>query len=218
MRVLAGVRIGLRATGVRPHVGHLHDRRLLDVLDGHAAAGDRIHLQSCRECTERLAELRVFLDGLRNAAAAGDEALSPARLRAARRRIMRRVERAATRGTQHRHAHARVLRFPGAARTKPAVAHRSRWWMAAAAVAGLVAGVAVGRLDPRPFGGEAGPGPSAAAASAVAAERTATGGGHAADEQFMQELERALTSPRIPPLAALDELTPRPYEVAVDVR
>ena len=34
----------------------------------------------------------------------------------------------------------------------------------------------------------------------------------------MQELELALTSPRIPALVALDELTPRLQEIAVDVR
>ena len=41
---------------------------------------------------------------------------------------------------------------------------------------------------------------------------------HAGDDRFMEELETALSEPDIPPLVALDELTPRLREVVVNVR
>ncbi|MCY4074345.1 MAG: hypothetical protein OXH04_02825, partial [Acidobacteria bacterium] len=112
---------------------------------------------------------------------------------------------------------ARVLPFPGPARPRPAVAARSRWWLGAAAAAGLFIGLAVGRFD-------AGLGLGGADASAGivtagnATERAADPESHAGDELFLEELERVLASPSIPVLAPLDELTPRLAEVAVDVR
>ncbi len=206
--LLSGVRDRLRAA----RGGHLHDRRLLALLEGGGAPGERAHLEGCPDCGERLAELRAFLDGLRREAEADCEAaLSPARLAAGRRRVRRRVRRAAGRDG------ARVLPFPGPARPRPAVAARSRWWLGAAAAAGLFIGLAVGRFD-------AGLGLGGADASAGivtagnATERAADPESHAGDELFLEELERVLASPSIPVLAPLDELTPRLAEVAVDVR
>ena len=136
----------------------------------------------------------------------------PARLAAGRRRIRRRVARAA--GCDR----PRVLRFPasGPTRARPGTpaAHR-HWWLGAAAVAGLVIGLTVGGFDPRfDIGGADLPAATADAAS----EQPAEAGSHAADELFMQELEYMLTSPPIPALVALDGLTPRLREVPVDVR
>ena len=207
---LSGVRDRLRAARGGGNAGHLHDRLLLALLDGAGTAADRDHLAACPDCAERLARLRAFLDGLRREAeAACDEALSPARLAAGRRRIRRRVERAAGRGGP------RVLPFPGSARPRPAAARRSRWWLGAAAAAGLLVGLTVGRLEPRLDGG--GPDtPAGVTTAGPAARPPADPGSHAGDELFMQELERALTSPSAPPLAALDELTPRLHEVTVD--
>ncbi|MCY4662532.1 MAG: hypothetical protein OXF93_22390 [Acidobacteria bacterium] len=212
MTLLSGVRDRLRAAHGRRSAGHPHDGRLLALLDGPGAAGDRAHLADCPSCAARLAELRAFLDGLRREAeAACDEALSPARLTTGRQRIRSRVRRAAGRDGP------RVLRFPGAARRQPGTPRRSRWWMGAAAAAGLVIGLTVGRFDARLDLGTA-DAPAGIAPAGTAADRSADPGSHAGDELFMQELERALTSPPIPALAALDELTPRLHEVAVDVR
>jgi hypothetical protein len=215
--LFSGVGARLRAGRGRQRAGHLHDRRLLALLDGAGRTADRKHLEVCPDCANRLAGLRAFLDGLRNEAeAACDEAISPAHLAARRMRIRRRVKRAA--GCDG----PRVLRFPGAARPRPVASSRSRWWLGAAAAAGLVIGLTVGRFDARldVSGADTPPGDAAAgvATAGVAEERPADPGSHAGDEQFMQELELALTSPRIPALVALDELTPRLQEIAVDVR
>lgn len=212
MTLLSGVRDRLRAARGGQSAGHPHDGRLLALLDGAGATGDRAHLADCPACAARLAGLRAFLDGLRREAeAACDEALSPARLATERLRIRRRVRRAAGRDGP------RVLRFPGAARRQRGAPRRSRWWMAAAAAAGLVIGLTAGRFDARLGLGRA-DALAGIAPAGTAADRSADPGSHAGDELFMQELERALTSPRIPALAALDELTPRLHEVAVDVR
>lgn len=207
--LLAGVRGRLRRG--RHGAGHLPERRLLGLLDGVGEATDRAHLDSCPDCADRLGDLRAFLDGLRREAGAGCEAaLSPARLAAERRRIRRRVARAA--GCDR----PRVLRFPapGPTPARPrATAHR-HWWLGAAAVAGLVIGLTVGGFDPRLDMG----GADLPAAAGAASEQPAEAGSHAADELFMQELEYMLTSPPIPALVALDGLTPRLREVPVDVR
>ena len=153
-----------------------------------------------------------FSTGLRREAGAGCEAaLSPARLAAGRRRIRRRVARAA--GCDR----PRVLRFPasGPTRARPRAAAHRHWWLGAAAVVGLVIGLTVGGFDPLlDIGGADLP----AAIAGAASEPPAEAGSHAADELFMQELEYMLTSPPIPALVALDGLTPRLREVPVDVR
>ena len=207
--LLGGVRGRLRRG--RHGAGHLPERRLLDLLDGVGEATDRAHLDSCPDCADRLGDLRAFLDGLRREAGAGcDAALSPARLAAGRRRIRRRVARAA--GCDR----PRVLRFPapGPTRARPRAAAHRHWWLGAAAVAGLVIGLTVGGFDPRFDVG----GADLPAATAGAASEPAEAGSHAADELFMQELEYLLTSPPIPALVALDGLTPRLREIPVDVR
>ena len=211
-KLFPGVRDRTRAGRKRRCSRHLPDRRLLVLIDGDGEPGERLHLEACPDCAQRLAALRAFLDGLRSEAqAACDEALSPARLAAGRLRVRRRVERAA--GCDG----PRVLPFPSPARPRPAAPRPSRWWLGAAAAAGLVLGLAVGRFD-APLEVRGTGTPSGGTAAGTATDRPAAPGPHAGDEQFMQELERALTSPRIPALVALDELTPRLREVAVDVR
>ena len=210
-----GVRDRTRAGRDPRRSRHLHDRRLLALFDGGGRPGERSHLAACPDCAQRLAALRAFLDGLRSEAqAACDEALSPARLAAGRLRIRRRVEREAGCDSP------RVLPFPGSLRARPAAPRPSRWWLGAAAAAGLLIGLGVGRFDAphTPLEVRGAGGPPGGPAGGAAADPAADPGPHAGDEQFMQELERALTSPRIPALVALDELTPRLREVAVDVR
>ena len=210
--LLPGVRNRLRIGRGRRGAGHLPERRLLALIDGDGEAADRTHLEACPDCQDRLRAMHAFLDGLRGEAeAACAAALSPARLAAGRQRIRRRVERLAGCGGP------RVLRFPAPTRPRSDAPARSRWWLGAAAAAGLAIGLTVGRFDARLDVGRT-DAPAGPASVGTTAARPTDLGSHAADELFMQELERLLTSPRIPPLVALDELTPRLREVGVDVR
>ena len=199
---------------------HLHpsDDLLLEAVlgpmgsDGRGRAEAEAHIAECRSCADRLDELQAFVDAVNaETAASFDETVSAEHLATQRERIMRRVELAAGR----RHP-ARVLRFPAGARSALATVNRARRWLGAAA--GLLVGVTVGQLVhlhpepptgvPRTFAPAPDRAPIAAAVSSPLA----------ADEQFMEELELALASPRVSELAALDEMTPRIREVTINVR
>ena len=197
------------------HGRHVPDHVLLDLMRG-SAEGDGVsreatkaHVSACVSCADRLAQLTTFLDAItEESAAAFDDTVSTARLATERARIMRRVERAAGQGRA-----ARILRFPVFARPALAAVGRVHRWIGAAAVAGVLTGIAIGQFvhlhaDPEPLTARA-EGPAR-----VSTEAPTT----ASDEQFMQELELALTSPRVSALVALDEMTPLLREVSINVR
>lgn len=204
---------------------HLSDEELVAVCLPDAEPAEwrerrAAHLGSCPHCHERLARTSEFLEQLRTAATeAADAAFPPELLALQRQRIARRLERAGT-----HLGPARVLRFPamfcGTGRHDA-----RRRWIAAAALAGLVAGLVVGRLvypmlpagidavsivrSARSTAGAPQPG---SAAPASASSR------HVADEAFLMELEAALNERRIGDLRALDALTPTVVEIAANVR
>ena len=61
--------------------------------------------------------------------------------------------------------------------------------------------------------------PSAGGAPSPASSAPAAGQPQAiTDEQLMREMEDALTTSRVTPLVALDEMTPRVRAAAIDVR
>ncbi len=194
---------------------HAPDHLSLDVIRGSAERpganheATEAHLSACPSCADRLAELTVFLEAItEESTAAFDDEISTARLATARDRIMRRVERA----TEHRGA-ARILRFPMLARPALAAGGRVHRWIGAAAVAGVLTGVAIGQFvhlhaDPEPLAVR-----HDEPALTPADPPTTT-----SDEQFMQKLELALTSPRVSTLVALDEMTPLMREVSINVR
>ncbi len=170
------------------------------------------HLAECDACGERYRELSDLLDQAGGVAAAeADAAFTPEKLAHQRDRILRRLE---------AHAHpARVLPFPAGAaaaraegRARPAVR-----WVAAAAVAGLVIGLGVGRfLDLRqPAGTPVKTVAAARTASAAAASgvRSVATRDVASEEQFLADLDSALAAPSTPELAALEALTLRPREL-----
>jgi hypothetical protein len=163
------------------------------------------------------------MSALRNEAEAELDALFPPdRLRAGRHEIMRRL--------QHVGRAARVLTFPGQLVSGPIAAASRRAtnrWVAAAAVAGVVIGVAVGMFFDESAGYRWNAGPLAPARQANGGTRpthltpaTSLAGPRASfspDDDFMSDLEASLDRPRTRELLPFDALTPHVREVR-DVR
>ena len=198
--------------------GHLADRALVRTLvdaDGESPAAANAHLAACSRCAARVRALQEGLDRVAaTARAAFDDAVPAWRLARQRRRIMRRIQRAAgPPGT------ARILRFPIAGAPAAPCARAVRRRLSLAAAAGLFVAVGIGQAIDGLRRNTPGPSPTAAVApSQSRVERPAGQPQTVADEQFMRELEEALTSSRVTPLVALDEMTPRVQDVAIDVR
>ena len=124
--------------------GHLSDEQLLEVyVDGSATStgGGREHVEECDACRERYVRLTGALDTWRSSVVAeADAVFTESRLERQRFRILSRLV-ALTRGP-------RVVPFPTQARTfGPSPATAMRRWVVAAAAAGLLVGVALGRLS-----------------------------------------------------------------------
>ena len=200
-----------------PFVIHPSEQLLLEaVLDPTGSdACDRTetHLVECQSCANRFNELQAFVDGVNAETALSlDKTVSTVPLSTQRERIMRRVE------IDTRRHSARVLRFPGGVIPTFATVNRARRWFIATAAAGILVGVTIGQLvhlHPEPATNipltvtrTPNPGPLSSTVTSTLAP----------DEQFMEELELALANPRISELAALDEMTPRIREVAINIR
>jgi hypothetical protein len=117
---------------------HLTDDELIETC---VLAGDNRHLAACRACQARFDDLVRSLEQMHEAAVReADNAFTADRLHDQRDRIMRRVER-------HDHP-AAVVAFPNHRVPAHSSVHRmlgpARRWVAAAAAAGLAAGVFLG--------------------------------------------------------------------------
>ena len=217
-RVQATVERTLRSVWLGRPSQHLTDRELVRVLvkaDGGSpsAAGDA-HLADCARCAARMRSLQAGLDRITLAAeAACDDALPAWRLVQQRRRIMRRIQRAAG-----RQGSARILRFPTPPLHAVAGAHPIRRWLSLAAAAGFLLAVGIGQVVDGRRQPTADPRSAAVAPSQPTIGPPAGSPQAVADEQFMRELEEALTSSRVTPLVALDEMTPRVRAAAIDIR
>jgi predicted anti-sigma-YlaC factor YlaD len=195
---------------------HLQEERLFDsyLAERDGAPIDppvAEHLADCSACSARYAELASFMDALRHDGdAEADAIFTPDRLHDQQQQIARRIAQVGR--------PARVLSFPGrivrstlsASSARPA----SRW-VAAAAVAGLVLGVALGasyqwgartpsQLLMRT---------SATPILAPVATRGSSPAEVAADEAFLSDLELALERPHTRELQAFDALTPHVREI-----
>ena len=175
-----------------------------------AAGAASAHAVRCAACSARIVETRALLTRMTGAAeAVFDAAISPPRLASQRRRILRRLERMAAGPCP-----ARILRFPAVGPPTMRHAGTVQRWVAAAAVAGVMIGMALvqpgdmRRMRPEPEAAVA------VAADTGSASRQST----LADEQLMRELEAALATRRVPPLVALDEMTPRLRAASTDIR
>ena len=187
---------------------YLADRGLaaLDAGD----EGPLRHLAHCPACEARYDALRADFDGTREAAIADADAVCTAdRMERQRERILRRVDAL--------HGGPRVLPFPAAqqgghAAPQPRVFRR---WVAAAAVAGLLAGLGAGRLffngtSPAATTADARQqaAPTAPASLRQAPTRRALHLEPAVnDEEFLSEIELATSAPRTRELRAIYAFT-----------
>lgn len=197
---------------------HPPDRELVRILvnaDGGDPVAADAHLAGCARCAARVRDLQTDLDRIAATAESAFEDAMPAwRQVRQRRRIMRRIQRAAA-----RQGSARILRFPTPGIPAAAGAHALRRRLSLAAAACLLVTVGIVQL----IDGRRQPSGAPRSAADVAPSQASIGppAGQpqaVADEQFMRELEEALTSSRVTPLVALDEMTPRVRDVGIDIR
>ena len=180
---------------------HLSDDQLMEI---YVLAGDDRHLDACRPCAARFGELVRSLQHMHEAAVRdADSAFTADRLHDQRERIIRRIER-------HDHP-AEVVAFPQRTSGQPAV-HRllgpARRWVAAAAAAGLAAGMFLGfAVDRRIHYATVAHSIQHAAPPPVLVE---------ARDDFFLEVEEALVGSRVremrPELGAIDLMT-TPVEI-----
>ncbi|MEX2270936.1 MAG: hypothetical protein WD690_05670 [Vicinamibacterales bacterium] len=177
---------------------HATERRLLAIIAGEPATP---HVSSCAACQARLAGLRSWTDG--NAADAGalaDETFTEERLAAQKAAILRRLEIAGR--------SARVIAFPLGITAPVRNTRQVLRWASAAACAGILVGLASGRLlDPHTAGG-----PVASLAPASARPASPARDTDALNEAAL--LDAAYDRVAIDALQAIDDLTPRAREVA----
>lgn len=183
---------------------HASERALLAVIAGEAPAP---HVSACASCQARLAELRAWADATASEAGAlAEDVFTPERLAAQKQQILARLE-AAGRS-------ARVIAFPiGGPAPARRGAHDILRWAAAAAVGGIMIGLASGRLlDRQPAAPSIAAGapspaadPAAAASTAVAAPRL--------DEAAL--LDAAYDRISLDSLRTIDDMTPRAREVVL---
>jgi hypothetical protein len=187
--------------------GHLDDRALTAIWTDAAIDGNppsHPHLDTCGACRARLAAFTGWMDDVReDAVAEADEFFGPERLAAQRAQILRRME-AAERP-------ARVIAFPRFTRPMSTASSSARRWVASAAAAGLIVGVAIGQFMDL---GQPPTAPGAAVEAPLASARGAAPGIQPAsltlsDEELMSRIEE-FESRRMPDsLTAYDTLTPR---------
>lgn len=187
---------------------HLSDDRLMEVcLDRVPDPRERQHLESCPECETRRAGIALLLADVTEVAAAEADAAFPAeRLARQQARILHRLE--------HEGRPGRVIAFPaGHGQETPALRARPGMrWVAAAAVAGLVIGLAAGHLAhdfslTRPL-------PSQASVPSTEVQTLRAVSTSLSEEEFLGQLELAIQGSGGAALRPLDDLTPRVWEVA----
>jgi hypothetical protein len=181
---------------------HLSDLRLHDFLDAprsaaNDVANDDAHLAGCPECQTRLASLEACVGQIVATDDAAFEAAFPAaRVAASRERILSAV-------AEHRSA--RVVAFPGAAPpAAPSLRARPRWM--AAAAAGLIVGLALGRWTH--WGAPVRPVPSSASSTQTVVQQGIQPAVYIpADDDLLNAVESASLGP-VSDVWSLHELTP----------
>ena len=190
---------------------HLDDAELAAAWsDAALQPGERpvhAHLDGCSSCRARYNALDAWLRDMGTTARAeADEAFPADRLAAQHAQVMRRLEGLERPG--------RVIVFPRNTHAVTGERSGARRWVAAAAAAGVVVGIAAGQLlDLRDALGR----PNRSflqqrtpeSVTSVAATQPAKNASALSDEAFLSELDDAALSRPVPELAALDAVTPR---------
>jgi hypothetical protein len=193
---------------------HLSDDVLAEIWSAATAeggTGSHPHLAVCAECRARYAEFTRWLENLRDDAFAdADLVMSPERLSAQQTQILRRLE------TLERPA--RVIAFPASARPAVSTARGTQRWVAAAAAAGLVIGVAAGQLVDlrRALQPAARPGPVVVDTGAQARPGNGTPVTNVIriDEAFLYgDIEASARNVQDSSLRAFDTFTPRARDI-----
>jgi len=187
---------------------HLTDDQLIELC----LAGDPPPSPGCAACDARHADLAALLADVSDAAAADADAAFPAeRLARQQARILQRLEQ------QGRPA--RVIAFPGHPAEASTVRQRpAARWIAVAAVAGLVIGLAAGQLV-HGIPGVSPAGTDRAPAVVKATDEPAQPGTLRAvatsfsEDEFLGQIESLADRPGGDALRSLHDLTPRAWEV-----
>jgi hypothetical protein len=188
---------------------HLTDDRLIDLcLSGPVSPADERHLAGCPDCEIRRTEFASLLREIDTTATAEADAAFPAD------RLARQQARILTRIDQHGRP-GRVIAFPaghGHDTLSPRTRPMSRW-VAAAAAAGLIVGLAAGHLS-HDFSGIRRPTVARAAVrQQIAATTMRDVTPVMTDDEFLGQIEAAIDRGGPAALRPLDALTPRAWEV-----
>ena len=199
---------GVKRAGVSRH---LDDATFTELWSASTETGEpsvHPHLAACQQCRSRYAAFTSWLDRIRDdARTEADEAFTPDRLAAQQAQILRRLE-ALERP-------ARVIAFPKFTRPVTSTQGHAQRWVAGAAAAGLVIGLAAGQfVDIRDAFGRGRVnqqiGQNARAAqSALPSGQAVTpiAAGSVSDETLF--FGDGVQRPQYSPLQTMDDITPR---------
>jgi hypothetical protein len=184
---------------------HVTERRLAAIAAGEP---ETAHVLACARCQARLAEVRAWLDGTAaDAAAMADAVFTPDRLAAQKQQVLARLE-AAGRS-------ARVIAFPvGTPAPAAGATMQIVRWASAAAAAGLLIGLASGRLlDPH----TSAPPPVAVVQNPTTPDTVGVPASEAPREDLDEAalLEAAYDRVAIDALRTIEDMTPRAREVVL---
>jgi hypothetical protein len=196
----------------RKHSGrHLDEAALTEIWTTASASGrppSDPHLTACAECRLRYHAFAEWLEDLRDdARAEADELFPPERLASQQAHVLRRLE------AMERPA--RVLAFPRFGRPVTSTQGNAQRWVAAAAAAGLVIGLAAGQfVDIRNTFSRPAPQPTNTTARLAPTPNTAPDLAAApnpsvSDETLLYGAEAASSYVRISALQPMDDITPR---------
>jgi hypothetical protein len=188
---------------------HLDDEDFAEIWSAAAAAGTPTsdpHLAVCTPCRARYASFVGWADRMRDDARAEADDVFPAeRLAAQQAQVLRRLESI--------ERPARVIAFPRFSRPVTSTQGHAQRWIATAAAAGLVIGLAAGQfVDIRNTFGHPGPRAENTTArfvqGATAAPGSATLVPNVSDDTLLYGADASLVV-RVSTLQAMDDITPR---------
>jgi hypothetical protein len=186
---------------------HLTDDELIDLCFDMADPSALHHVSACSACAARRTSLTDLLGEVSTAADAEvDAAFPPERLARQQARILHRIDQDGRPG--------RVIAFPaGTAAAGPSLRTRSTSrWVAAAAAAAFIIGLAAGHMV-RDFPGTSAPRHAALTPAVTGTTMRSARTPVVSDDEFLGEIEEAVDSNGPAALRPIDALTPRAWEV-----